>query len=234
MLAGVATFGASFLTHMEGMWAFALWDAKTGAVLLSRDRMGKKPLFYQLTGRGFTCASELPALKLLSSTAWSEDPASTADYLRYGYYLPGTTAYRNVREVLPGHTLRWSVDSGASEKPYWQLSVGNYPGSYAQACNALKEKMISAVQRRMVADVEVGAFLSGGIDSSLIVGIMTQKLDIHPKTFTIGFENKTYDESGYAKITSRLWGTDHHEHRLQSWDPGIIPGGAARQGRFVR
>jgi asparagine synthase (glutamine-hydrolysing) len=222
LLAGLVLHGESFLSRLEGMWAFALWDTRTGLLLLGRDRLGKKPLYYQTGGDGIACASELRALRKLSGGIWEEDPASTADYFRYGYYLPGTTAYRDVREVLPGNVLHWSAAHGVRQTPYWRLSVGHYAGTYAQACLELKEKMIIAVRRRMVADVEVGAFLSGGVDSSLIVGIMTQELGIHPKTFTIGFENKTYDESAYARAMSERWGTDHHEHRLKNWDRDLL------------
>lgn len=222
LLAGLAIYGEPFLERMEGMWAFALWDTKTNEVLLGRDRIGKKPLFYHAASFRFACASELPALQALADSIWYEDHASTADYLRYGYYLPGTTAYRDVREVRPGHTLRWSAVHGVTETPYWRLKIGNYTGSYKQACSDLQEKMIHAVRRRMVADVEVGAFLSGGIDSSLVVGIMTHALGIRPKTFTIGFENASYDESEHARNVSKAWGTDHHERRLLSWDRDLL------------
>lgn len=222
LLAGLVVFGESFLGQMEGMWAFALWDTQTNELLLARDRLGKKPLYYQLTRQGIACSSELPALRLLVDSPWREDPASTADYLRYGYYLPGTTAYHDVSEVLPGCVLRWSTAGGTIEKPYWRLRGGTYAGSRDQARSELSEKFVRAVQRRMVADVEVGAFLSGGMDSSLIVAIMTSQLGISPKTFTIGFENKTYDESEYARIVSSFCGTQHFEQRLQSWDQDLL------------
>src|SRR5712691_972533 len=105
VLAGLVRHGAAFLQRMEGMWALAFWDKRDKIALLSRDRMGKKPLFYQCSTHGIACASELPALAHMANSPWHEDMDSTADYLRYGYYLPGTTAYEEVQEVFPGHLL---------------------------------------------------------------------------------------------------------------------------------
>src|SRR5262249_57571600 len=100
-------------------------------------------------------ASELRTLARLTDSSWQEDLDSTADYLRYGYYLPGTTAYRGVCEVLPGHVLHWSQAKGVEQHPYWSLSMSPYTGTRTQARSLLREKLTRAVQRRMVADVEV-------------------------------------------------------------------------------
>lgn len=218
VLAGLVQHGPAFLQHMEGMWALALWDNQSQTVLLARDRLGKKPLFYHDFGTGLACASELPALASMTRGPWSEDMDSTADYLRYGFYLPGTTAYQGVYEVLPGHTVAWMPQRGIQQHPYWSLRVGGYTGTQAQACSLLRRKMCQAVQSRMVADVEVGAFLSGGIDSSLIVGIMARELGVNPQTFTIKFAEKAFDESRFASQVARHWGTRHHEHALTHLD----------------
>ena len=134
VLAGLAIYGDGFLTRMEGMWALAFWDKQQRSLLLTRDRMGKKPLYYQATTSAFACASELPALAALADDPWQEDLDSSADYLRYGYYLPGCTAYQNVQEVLPGHVLRWGPGQPPQQSAYWQLDIGGYKGSKAQAC----------------------------------------------------------------------------------------------------
>ncbi len=218
LLAGLILHGSSFIEKMEGMWGFALWDNLEKRLLLCRDRMGKKPLYYQQLKDGFACASELPALACLREESWLEDLDSSADYLRHGYYLPGTTAYQSIREVLPGHTLSWSPGEEPQEQSYWQLSIGSYSGSRDQACLDLRRSMIESVEKRMVADVEVGAFLSGGVDSSLIVSIMTHELGIRPKTFTIGFEERSYDERKYAQQVADYCGTDHFVEVLAGWD----------------
>ncbi len=222
VLAGLVLYGESFLARMEGMWAFALWDNKQQTLLLSRDRFGKKPLFYRQSPQQFACASELSAVAMLTEQPWEEDLHSTADYFRYGYYLPGTTAYQGVYEVLPGHVALWSPGQPVQQHPYWQLPLERFPGSYAQACAMLHEKLSLAVQRRLVADVEVGAFLSGGIDSSLIVGLLTQSCGVTPQTFTIGFADKTFDESAVAAQTAQHWHTRHHEHCLSTWDAQLL------------
>jgi len=222
VLAGLVTQGAEFLKRMEGMWAIAFWDRANRTLLLARDRMGKKPLYYQILREGIACASELPVLAQLAAPNWEEDLDSTADYLRYGFYLPGTTAYQNVREVLPGHVLQWSPGHKPRETAYWSLSVGGFSGSLNRAHTELREALIRAVQRRLVADVEVGAFLSGGIDSSLVVGILSNELGVLPKTFTIGFTDPTYDERQYANIVATRYRTDHYEEVLSDWDSELL------------
>lgn len=218
VLAGLIVYGESFLQRMEGMWALSLWDNDRKLLLLTRDRMGKKPLYYQESEGGFACASELSALSCLSAAPWSEDYNSTADYLRYGYYLPGTTAFQNVHEVLPGHVLTWSPGSSIQQKPYWSLSIGGFSGSKQLAHAKLRDLLFKAIKYRLIADVEVGAFLSGGIDSSLIVSILSKKICIKPKTFTIGFSETSYDERKYARHVARLAGTDHFDECFEDWD----------------
>ncbi len=218
LLAGLVLCGPAFIDRMEGMWAFALWDNQEQRLLLCRDRMGKKPLYYQTDGSFLACASELPALRRLVGQAWVEDMDATADFLRHGYYLPGTTAYQSVKELLPGHLLAWSPGKHCPEQPYWSLRIGSFPGSQEDAAAELRMRLIRAVRRRMVADVEVGAFLSGGVDSSLVVSIMCAELGVRPKTFTIGFQERSYDEREFAGQIAAQRGTDHHVKVLESWD----------------
>ncbi len=222
LLAGLVIYGEDFLQKIEGMWAFALWDEQEKSLLLARDRMGKKPLYYQATTEKFFCASELSALACLVDFSWDEDLNSTADYLRYGFCLPGHTAYKNVYEVLPGHSLTWSFGENPRLNPYWSLSFDSYAGTRLQARQELDEKLTAAIQKRLVADVEVGAFLSGGIGSSLVVSIMAKRLGVKPKTFTIGFSDHTYDEREYARLVARECGTQHFEECLSNWDVGEL------------
>ena len=214
VLAGLVIYGDAFLQLMEGMWALALWDSHKKELLLVRDRMGKRPLYYQTDPRRFACASELPALRHLSWFAWQEDPRSTVDYLRYGYYLPGTTAYRSVREVLPGHWLRWSPGRGTCQQAYWHIQPGGFRGTHRQACDMLRTAMVDSVRHRLVADVEVGALLSGGVDSSLVASIATRVLGRELKTFSMGFEEPSYDERPHARRMARYCRTDHFDDCL--------------------
>lgn len=209
VLAGLVTCGKVFLDRMEGMWALALWDSREKELILVRDRMGKRPLYYQSDMKHFACASELPALRHLSWFTWQEDLRSTADYLRYGYFLPGTTAYRAVHEVLPGYWLRWSPGQGAVQQAYWRLRPGAYKGRREDACTELKAALVESVRHRLVADVEVGALLSGGVDSSLVACIATRHLGRALKTFSMGFDEPSYDERSHAR---RMAGHCHTRH----------------------
>ncbi len=211
VMAGLIIEGPSFLQKMRGMWALSLWDSLKQKLLLARDRLGKKPLYFTTDNHTFSCASELNGLLKLSASSEEEDPNSAADYLRYGYYLPGTTIYKGVQEVLPGHYLLWSPDQSHEQHSFWGLAFGQFSGSKREAGLILQEKLVAAVRRRLVADVEVGAFLSGGIDSSLVVGILGDRLNVHPKTFTIGFSDKDFDERSYARLIVERFGTEHYE-----------------------
>lgn len=220
VLAGLALEGAAFLDRMEGMWALVLWDNGSQKALLVRDRMGQKPLYYQTGGHMMACASELRPLAQLSWFVWQEDMRSTADYLRYGYHLPGCTAFEKVHELLPGHLLLWSPGRPPTLKAYWRLTRGRFKGTPAQAGDLLVDALTTGVHRRLVADVEVGGFLSGGIDSSLIVGIAQKGLERPLKTFTIGFDDPALDERRFARRIARRFGTQHFEQRL-SIDQGL-------------
>lgn len=217
LLAGLALYGTDFLPELEGMWAFALWDARKNELILSRDRMGKKPLFYFGSAARFACASELPALQRLSGTRWQEDIDSTADYFRYGYPLPGYTAWLGVHEVLPGHWLRWRPNAPIQQEAYWRLPT---PGSRSAEFtdDDLHEALTEAVSKRLLADVEVGAFLSGGIDSSLVCALAQRQMDRPLKTYTIGFADKAFDESEHAARVADFLGTDHHREEFREWD----------------
>ncbi len=219
LLAGLCLEGAGFLSKAEGMWVLALWQPASRQLLLARDRMGKKPIY--LAARKGCCyvASELPALLGLLPEPPAEDLDSTADYLRYGYLLPGCTIYAGVREVLPGHSLQWKPDAPVQSEPYWTLRVGGWKGGWADAVAEVQETLRAAVHRRLVADVEVGAFLSGGIDSSIVCALALPALDRRLKTFTIGFDAPSFDESEYARNVAGFLGTDHHERPVGVPEP---------------
>jgi len=216
LLAGLVLEGEAFLSRIEGMWAFAFWDNETRTLLLSRDRMGKKPLYYTLNETGFACASELPALRKLQDAAWTEDPDAIADYFRYGYCLPGFTAWQGVFEVRPGSWLRWSPGQKVEQRSYWNIPL---PGEGRHASDEeLIETLRQAVRKRLIADVEVGAFLSGGIDSSLVCALAQPELAQPIRTYTIGFAEDAYDERPYADLVARHIGTRHHAETLTEWD----------------
>ncbi len=219
LLAGLSLYGPAFLSRLRGMWAACWYDLHTEQILLTRDRMGKKPLYYTRQGAALAAASELPALRHLSAQPWQQDVDSSADYFRYGYTLPGHTFYEDVHELLPGHYLLQQGSQCAPMTPYWQAATQVFQGSHADALQVGRELFDQALHRRMVADVEVGAFLSGGVDSSLVVSSLRR---LYPqqtlKTFTIGFDDPSHDERAYARLLATQAQTEHIEAVLQ--EPG--------------
>jgi asparagine synthase (glutamine-hydrolysing) len=206
LLAGLALDGAAFLTRLNGMWAFALWDRVERSLLLARDRLGKKPLYVRGDRERFACASELPALRTLTGISPAVDLDSLADTLRYGCALPGHTIDQGSSEVMPGHVMRWQPGTLPQQEPYWSLPQQSSVGSDGARVLDLLE---SAVRYRLVADVEVGAFLSGGVDSSLVSALAARHTDHRLRTFSIGFADASYDESSYAARMAQFLGTEH-------------------------
>ncbi len=208
LLAGLILEGSQFLTRLNGMWAFALWDDVEQTLVLARDRIGKKPLYYRAERGRLACASELPALRALSASSATVDLDSLADTLRYGFPLPGHTIDTGSREVLPGHVLLWKPGREPQQSPYWTLA-GREIAPVAQAAERVRAQLESAVQYRLVADVEVGSFLSGGIDSSLVSALAARHLRRPLRTFSIGFEDPTYDERAPAARMAMHLGSRH-------------------------
>lgn len=217
LLAGLVSEGARFVERLDGMWAFVLHDVASGDVLLSRDRFGKKPLYYRHHGGMFACASELPALAALTpDVAVTEDAAGIADYFRYGYALPGKTSVEGVSEVLPAHTMRLRATGGVTQERYWMPSVEPWAGSFSEAAEHVRELLTQAVRRRQLAsDVEVGAFLSGGVDSTTVCALAQESGFGKLRTFTAGFAEPTYDERAPAARAAAELGTLHTAEEIK-------------------
>ncbi|WP_449429390.1 asparagine synthase (glutamine-hydrolyzing) [Rhodanobacter umsongensis] len=217
LLAGLVTEGARFVERLDGMWAFVLHDVASGDLLLSRDRFGKKPLYYRRDHARFACASELPALAALTpDVAITEDAAGIADYFRYGYALPGTTCVAGVREVLPAHTLRLRADGSIVQERYWAPSVEPWTGSFEDAAEQVRELLTQGVRRRQLAsDVEVGAFLSGGVDSTTVCALAQESGFGTLRTFTAGFAEPTYDERAPAARAAAELDTLHTAEEIK-------------------
>jgi asparagine synthase (glutamine-hydrolysing) len=209
-------FGAECVRRLRGMFAFALWDEPGQTLVLARDRVGKKPLFYAEVDGQLVFASELQGLLKHPGISREVDAAALDDYLTYGYVPAPRTIFRGVRKLPPGHylTVRASRASGAEVhlERYWRLEYGpKLAISAEEAAEGLLEVLNDAVRLRMMADVPVGALLSGGFDSSLVVALMSGLSDRRVKTFSIGFDEREFDELRYAQLVARRYGTDHHE-----------------------
>lgn len=209
-------FGDDFVRRLDGMFAFALWDERRGRLILARDRSGKKPLFYVFDGQRLTFASEIKALLVCP---WINPQIATAhipEYLTYGYVPTPRTLYRDVYHVPPGSYV--VIDGGGLNGPhrYWELRFSEHPRerrfSVAAAATRVRELLTDAVARRLVSDVPLGALLSGGLDSSIVVGVMSRLLKEPVRTFTVGFtDDLSYDERPFARIAANHFRTDHTE-----------------------
>jgi len=211
-------YGSGCVGRLRGMFAFAIWDAKDRTLFLARDRVGKKPLFYTSAGGQFVFASELQSLLEHPSVSRGLDPTALDDYLTYGYVPSPKTIFQNVFKLPPACTLTLVVpgDGSGSTDPrvdtYWKLEYEpKLDITEEEAEEQLLEVMTEAVRLRMIADVPLGALLSGGIDSSLVVALMSRLSDRPIKTFSIGFEERAFNELPYARLVAERYGTDHHE-----------------------
>lgn len=213
----------STLRKTVGMFAFAAWDARDRALTLARDRLGEKPLYYGWQGDGSKATllfgSELKALKAHPSFQGRVDRDSICSLLRHSYIPAPHSIYQGIRKVLPGHMIVLS-DGGRRQTstPYWSLADAIAVGradplacTPDEALAKLERHLTRAVNGQMLADVPLGAFLSGGIDSSTIVALMQAQSSRPVKTFTIGFQEDRYNEAGHAKAVARHLGTDHTE-----------------------
>jgi asparagine synthase (glutamine-hydrolysing) len=220
LLAGIVSWGLyASLRRTRGMFALALWDRSSKTLTLARDRIGEKPLYYGSSGADFAFASELKAFRALPAARLDTDPGALALMLRYGYVPAPYSIYRGLFKLPPGMTLRVSADGRFGDpEPWWsftmaaQESVTNRRDlSDAQALDDLETVLSSAIAEQMVADVPLGALLSGGLDSSTVVALMQQRSARPVRTFTIGFAEGDYNEAMHAKAVARHLGTEHTE-----------------------
>jgi asparagine synthase (glutamine-hydrolysing) len=206
--------GARCVEQLNGMFAFALWDERERRLLLARDRFGKKPLYYAETGGCLLFGSELKALLEHPLCPRELDPASLSRYLALEYVPAPHAILAGVRKLPGGHRLTW--ENGQSiVRRWWDLSFDDErsPRSDAEYAEELREHLRAAVRRRLSSDVPLGAFLSGGIDSSSVVAMMAEALPAGAvKTFSIGFAEESFDESSHARRVAEHFGTEHHEH----------------------
>ena len=206
-------FGTNCLKKLRGMFAFAIWNFREETLFVARDRVGKKPLFYTITDEGsFVFGSELKTLLVHGELRREIDLAALDAYLTFGYVPEESCILKNVNKLLPGHFLIFRNDSVKTVK-YWDFDYVRPHNikTEAEYVEVLRAKLKEAVSIRLISEVPLGAFLSGGVDSSTIVAMMSQCSDIPVKTFSIGFEEDSFDELKYARIAAKQFGTDHHE-----------------------
>lgn len=218
MLAAFAAWGVEgALEKFDGMFAFALWDARERNLILARDRMGEKPLYFGWAGKSFVFGSELKSIAAHPEFTPEIDPRAVSALIRYSYVPVPVSIYKGIEKLPPGGLVVLDGESGeVTRRRYWDTiteaeNAIPFEGDEESAVRELEHLMMRSISRRMLADVPLGAFLSGGIDSATVVSLMQKTSDRPVRTFTIGFNEPRFDEAPYAKAVAEHLGTDHTE-----------------------
>ena len=220
-------WGTDCVKKLRGMFAFAIWDQPKRRLFLARDRVGKKPLYYADNGSCFVFASELQGLLQNPEVRREVDLEAVDSYLSWGYVPAPQTGFKNVSKLPPAHFLVLDVGRDGAEsrvERYWDLRYSPKTAiTEAEAGESLREKLTEAVRYRLISDVPLGAFLSGGIDSSIVVGLMAEVSGARVKTFSIGFDDHDYNELKFARTIAERWGTDHTELIVRPDELAVLP-----------
>jgi asparagine synthase (glutamine-hydrolysing) len=220
ILAAFIRWGNKCLDYFNGMYAFAIYDTVVKKTTIARDRIGVKPLYYYFGDEGFIFSSEVRAIIHSGVKVFSLNKDVIGEYAMYQTVFAPETIVRGVKMLMPGHLIEYQNDKATTKKYY---DVNNIPASsdlmpYNQVCTKINELLGQSVQRRLVADVPFGAFLSGGIDSSAIVGLMSKVSSEKIQTFNISFDESEFSESQYARLIAKKFNTQHHEIKLRPQD----------------
>ena len=221
LLAAWREWGEESLNRLEGMFAFAVWDVRKEELFIARDRFGIKPLYHCSLGGRLFFSSEVRSLLASELVPRKLDESALCDHLRHGAVHAPATIVQDVQMLLPGHSLRWSK-AGTAIKPWWNMVASTSDASLdlapGEVLREVRDRFSRAVEKRMVADVPFGAFLSGGIDSSAVVGAMAQATQARVHTFTVTFDEAEFSEARFAKLIAKKFGTKHTEIRLRPDD----------------
>lgn len=217
-------YGVSCVQHLRGMFAFAIWDSEKQSLFLARDRIGKKPLFYAKKGNAFYFASEMKALLEAEEIQKKVRMESVPLYFAYQFIPSPLTIFEEIHRLPPAHTLVCDSQGNVRTERYWQIShAPRSPKSVPDLCEEIRFRLNESTKIRLISDVPLGAFLSGGIDSSAVVGLMAQQMSEPVKTFSIGFEESDFSELDYARLVAKRFGTDHHEFVVKPETADTLP-----------
>ena len=212
--------GSRCMEKLRGMFAFALWDQPRARLLLARDRLGIKPLYYAKANGRLLFGSEIKALLAAAPELARTNPDALLEYFYFGYIPDPRTAFSGIQQLPPGHFLEFEAGKVRTQQ-YWDLpQYGTHsPRSEEECLDELEHRLAEAVRIRLIADVPLGALLSGGTDSSTVVSLMARASTGPVKTFSIGFRHSDFNEAPFARLVAEKWGTDHHELILE---PNIV------------
>jgi asparagine synthase (glutamine-hydrolysing) len=219
-------WGVECLNHLRGMFAFTIWDSKQRQLFMARDRLGKKPLVYAHQNGHFAFASEIKALLQIPGIERKVNGYAIHHYLTYQYVPSPETIFEGIKKLPPAHYLLYDRNGNIRIERYWKLQFNSNHQTYTDAQelgHRIRTELEESVKLRLISDVPLGAFLSGGVDSSLIVGIMAKFSEKPVKTFSIGFEEKDFDELFYARLVSNHFATEHHEFVVKPNAIEILP-----------
>jgi asparagine synthase (glutamine-hydrolysing) len=215
--------GVEFLQHLNGMFALAIWDGRSRQLVLARDRLGKKPLVYRHDAGQLLFGSELKAILSVPDVPRAVDPGAIDAYLTYQYVPHPQTIFQGIHKLSPGHYAVYR-DGELQVAPYWQPDFRvERERPYEEYAAEVRELLTSAVEIRLQSEVPLGAFLSGGVDSSIVVALMQQLVKEPVRTFSIGFKEPEYDETSYAREVAQHLGTRHEEFRVTPNAIDILP-----------
>jgi len=206
-------YGENCPTKLRGMFAFAIYDERRQVLLLARDRLGKKPLHYALSNGRLLFASEIKSLLAVAPELGEVDADAVLQYFYFGYVPDPLTAFSGIKKLPPGHLLLFR-NGGADVRPYWNLPQPNPHTariSEDEYLGELESRLTEAVKIRLISEVPLGALLSGGVDSSLVVALMARASSRPVKTFSAAFRNQEFNESEHAQLVAKTFGTEHHE-----------------------
>ncbi|MEA2036313.1 MAG: asparagine synthase (glutamine-hydrolyzing) [Nanoarchaeota archaeon] len=218
-------YGEACVSLFNGMFAFSLWDARKKQFFIARDRSGIKPLYYSLKNGKLIFASEIKALLLCEHIRRNISPESFYNFLTFRY-TPGTqTIFRDIQKLSPGNYMTYNTKtSKLSIKNYWNLKLRPKRKSTSDYSKELNNTLLESINKRLISDVPLGAFLSGGLDSTYVVALMSQLTDQPVKTFSVGFDaGEGYDESKFARFVADTYQTDHHEIFVKEKSFNLLP-----------
>lgn len=217
-------YGHDLLDHLTGMFAFVIWDRSNKTIFAARDRFGKKPFFYSKNQSGFLFGSEVKALTVQGGIEAEPNYKSLGVFLKYGYIPSPLSAFKGISKLQPGHYLTCSIQGNIEVHKYWEPSRHIAKDwSEEELKHEIRERVIESTKLRMISDVPLGAFLSGGIDSTTIVALMSQISSKQVKTFSIGFDDDQFNELPYARLLADKYNTEHHEFVVKPELAEILP-----------
>ena len=217
IIQGYKIYGTDIVHKLNGMFSFAIWDDERKRMFIARDRLGKKPLYYYASSDRFLFSSELKSIIADPEVPRTISPEAVDKFFSYSYIPAPLTIYKDIFKLRPGHFLIWENDAIRIQQ-YWDVDYAagtDDSEDEISYINRLYELLKAAVKRRLISDVPLGAFLSGGIDSSVVVGLMAELSDQPVKTFSIGFQNQSYSELPDARLIAERFATEHHEYIVE-------------------